>query len=341
MRIILPALLGLTLCTVAPGDVTVSDIVLGDHATGPTVTMDDLKGRVVIVEYWGVKCPMCRSHAPSVTRMAGEYSRNSVVFIAAHAQHGGADLAGDTWNSLSRTANHNVTVVDRGGVRGAAVDRIPTAIVFDHTGKKVFQGNPTEMGFKQSITKAARENPGFLVAGREYTALQREAATIGSMSKNMSSTLRRLREITEAESDGDTDSAKRDEASHLLQKVTTWATHKHKAMAEKPEEDALRTMAELSLMVKLLRGDALGKPFVELQSKLKSDANFKDQMAAAKMLMALKEHIAKQNVQAEGKGDFDLRKRAVVVQQARQIAKRYPDTVAGFKADQIATRFGE
>ena len=58
----LPLTLGLSLLPAfvvaqappAQGDASVSDLKLGAHWFGPDLKTEDLKGRVVLVEFWGI-----------------------------------------------------------------------------------------------------------------------------------------------------------------------------------------------------------------------------------------------------------------------------------------------
>jgi len=50
---LLPAL-GLAQAPPAQSEASVSDLKLGAHWYGPSLKTEDLKGRVVLVEFWGI-----------------------------------------------------------------------------------------------------------------------------------------------------------------------------------------------------------------------------------------------------------------------------------------------
>lgn len=48
---------------------------------GDTVTLSDLRGRVVMVDFWASWCPPCREEAPTLAQVYKEYERQGVAFI--------------------------------------------------------------------------------------------------------------------------------------------------------------------------------------------------------------------------------------------------------------------
>jgi cytochrome c biogenesis protein CcmG/thiol:disulfide interchange protein DsbE len=48
---------------------------------GGSITLSDLKGKVVMVDFWASWCPPCRSEAPSLAQVYTEYQDRGVEFI--------------------------------------------------------------------------------------------------------------------------------------------------------------------------------------------------------------------------------------------------------------------
>lgn len=44
---------------------------------GDEVTLDDLRGEVVVLNFWGTWCPPCKEELPHIVELAGRYQQNS------------------------------------------------------------------------------------------------------------------------------------------------------------------------------------------------------------------------------------------------------------------------
>lgn len=51
---------------------------------GGTVSLQDLRGKVVMLDFWATWCPPCRAEMPDLTRLAKEYESKGLVFVAAN-----------------------------------------------------------------------------------------------------------------------------------------------------------------------------------------------------------------------------------------------------------------
>src|SRR5262245_25081748 len=71
-------------------DVKTSDIRLGKTLMGK---LDDnsFEGRVVLLEFWGIDCPPCRTSMPKASSLHTELSPFGLVVVGAHAQKGTPD----------------------------------------------------------------------------------------------------------------------------------------------------------------------------------------------------------------------------------------------------------
>ena len=48
---------------------------------GDTIQLSDLRGKVVMIEFWASWCPPCREEAPNIAKVYNEYSSKPVEFI--------------------------------------------------------------------------------------------------------------------------------------------------------------------------------------------------------------------------------------------------------------------
>lgn len=118
--------------------------------SGPKVSAEKLKGRIVMIERWGINCPPCRASLPHVQALAKKYKDKGVVVIGAHFQ--GRDDA--KIKDLLKTAGAEFPVYQYAGYSEAPSTRgIPAPYIVDHTGKVVY----SNVGFNASAVEAALE----------------------------------------------------------------------------------------------------------------------------------------------------------------------------------------
>lgn len=311
----------------ARGEATLTGVNLGEYAGGPAVTAADLKGRVVLFEYWGVNCGPCLANIGHVTEMQKKYPREQFIVVANHCQGGGAANAGAVWTA--RSHENIVSVINQGNLPGSNVTGIPQCFLFDATGKLIFAGLPSDVGPK--VDQAVKSSPGFLVAGHEFKVLARDAAFIGAMRSNLSGTIKRLRTAA-----GDEKNPGREEARYLLDRMTEWSDTQYATCTAKPVNDAASVLETTRKMVSLLRGDELGNRWVELDKSLKQDKGFQNEMKAAQVLNIIEQQAYKGPLFSEGQvGESRLAsEKAALRGQLEELARRYPDTAAAKKAGQ-------
>lgn len=129
---------------------TLEGVNLGTYVTGPKVSADDLKGKVVVFEYWGDRCPPCLRSIPHMTSLAAEHG-DKVVFVANQVWTKNVDAAAKAWKGKAK--NDLVSVVNHGALPGAKVKGVPHAFVFNAAGEMVWHGHPMS-GLDKAIDKA-------------------------------------------------------------------------------------------------------------------------------------------------------------------------------------------
>ncbi len=111
------------------------------------VSLDDLKGRVTLVNYWGTWCPPCRLEFPHIANLASSYGTRDDFRLYAVSCGSGPDEDEDTlrsetkafldaakvdlptwWDQNSASRRALATVLDGGGFG------YPTTIVLDRQG---------------------------------------------------------------------------------------------------------------------------------------------------------------------------------------------------------------
>ena len=158
-------LLGLATLTQAEdktnADITLDGVSLGTHVLGPELKTDDLKGKVVVFEYWGDRCPPCIASIPGLVKLRGDYDYDKVAVVANQVWTKEAAATKKAWEKAG--GDDSVTVVNHGSLKGANHRGVPHAYILDHNGKKIWEGNPHPRAdgkeMKKTIKKAVEALP--------------------------------------------------------------------------------------------------------------------------------------------------------------------------------------
>ena len=100
---------------------------------GKTISLSDLKGKVVFLNFWATWCGPCRAEMPSMETLFRQYREKGLEILAVNCGEGQADVQNFmNSNDLSFTA-----VLDQNGkVSGPlGIRAIPTTYLLDREGK--------------------------------------------------------------------------------------------------------------------------------------------------------------------------------------------------------------
>lgn len=129
-----------------------SEWSLGETLFGEKVSKDDMKGKVVVIEHWGVNCPPCIALLPHLAEMDKRQRDKGLLIIGAESQnHSKADiepLVDKNKIEYTITANANGPIDFNG---------LPHAFVFDVEGMLIFNGHPGSDDFEKAIKKALKD----------------------------------------------------------------------------------------------------------------------------------------------------------------------------------------
>ncbi len=79
------------------------DFTAVDLATGDTVGMDDLRGKVVLLNIWATWCAPCREEMPSMQRLYEQYRERGLRVVAVSVDVGGPQVVRDFQRQMSLT----------------------------------------------------------------------------------------------------------------------------------------------------------------------------------------------------------------------------------------------
>ncbi len=131
---------------------SLSDVKWGELVSGAAFKSEDLVGKVVVVEEWGVNCGPCLASLPNLAKMAKSGEKRGLVVVGLECQQS----AKEDILKILKTARVEYPVMAGGSAPGGT-GGIPHVCVFDVTGKLVFNGNPHDEDFERAVKKALRD----------------------------------------------------------------------------------------------------------------------------------------------------------------------------------------
>jgi len=152
---LLAALLVLSTTAVAADQPDIKKFDPGSYVTGPKFTGKHLRGKVIVVEYWGITCPPCLKAIPHTTELAKEHGFDKVAIIANQVWQATDRQCKTTWEKHAK--NNMVMVTNGGEMPGFKPKAVPAAVIFDHNLKPVWTGNPHNID--KALEKAVKALP--------------------------------------------------------------------------------------------------------------------------------------------------------------------------------------
>ena len=149
------------------------DLYSSKHIYGPVVRPSDLKGKVVLLEYWGIMCPPCRASYPHLVKLQKKFaSTGKFTVLASHVQKLSPEVI-----KFLRVNKVNFPVYQVFFEPKAPCGRmLPTAILLDYKGKVVAKGMPSELYDKVEALVLATPEP--ILTGVKVVYCQKEAKVL-------------------------------------------------------------------------------------------------------------------------------------------------------------------
>ncbi len=119
------------------------------------ITLNDLKGQVVLVEFWATWCGPCREGIPHLIEMHDKYKSKGVVLLA---------LSYEPSEKVGKYVRENrLPYIVGGGAEATKkayrITGYPTMFIIDPDGKIAWCGHPNSDEVKKTIDRLLKENP--------------------------------------------------------------------------------------------------------------------------------------------------------------------------------------
>lgn len=207
-----------------------------DHYSGPKLTEQDLSGKVVFVDCWGVNCPPCRALLPRIEQIWQSFKHKPVVVVGSHCQGRAPDKVAE----LVKANKLTYPIYERFGLAAGepSFNGLPFMYVVNHRGKVVYAGNGEREATEALVNAIGQVGaPPSLVGGvplKNYKSLEKQLV-LGKSVKSIVKTLEGDVKRAQSKAANAAQKAKAEEATALLR-----AIEEGKADAKR-EIDAKRT----------------------------------------------------------------------------------------------------
>ena len=295
-RITLSALFLLTASGVVAG-APFASISKAKHIYGPELTPEDLKGKVVFLEYWGINCPPCRASFPHLVELQKKFAKNEkFTILASHVQN----FSGAVKPFLMKNkVNFPVYQFFR-SPQAPTKGFIPYAALFDYTGKLIATGSPTSLYSR--VKKLVDATPAPIIGTVEVKYCKKEAASLAS-GRSLASTIIALRKLAAAGGD------KGGEAKQLADNAEAYLNLKKEQLAVMADASPSRALNELAEFAKKVKGLEMEKDVSAKLAELRKDNSLKAFMRLRPQWDKLNEKLSKRDSSSVKKAIEALKKK--------------------------------
>ena len=325
----------------------------GSFVTGTNFDGKDIRGKVVVLEYWGITCGPCIRAIPHTTELAKKYGHDKLVIIANQVWSASDNRTAETWNKHAK--NDMVMVVNGGKLNSFQPRGVPRALIFDHTGKSIWEGHPGSMDKALADAIANMPEPAeqpadsekgeqdaepkLIVDGLEPEYFLGEMRLINAQDRNMAGTLAKLRRAAARS----TRQGQMDEAKVIVAAVEAWAKPLQAKADAAYADDPATAYATAQQLVALLDGDELAKRANEIVTQIEKDDDLFDSVRATialRGILARAQAIGLDRDPSVAKDREHAREVRQITSRLDRLIKAYPESEAGIEAKRLRSAWG-
>ncbi|HEX7333479.1 MAG TPA: redoxin domain-containing protein [Pyrinomonadaceae bacterium] len=124
---------------------------------GEHITLDDLRGKVVLLDFWGTWCPPCVESVPELRNLHKRYSKEGSPFVLIGISSDGDEDEWKEFTAKNKMIWPQYLDKDRRIQRAFGVRSFPTYIVIDHEGVVRFQSSGLSWSSAAELDGAIRK----------------------------------------------------------------------------------------------------------------------------------------------------------------------------------------
>ena len=243
-------------------------IETGKHISGTNWKAQQLKGKVILVDYWGIECSRCKAVTPAVVKLYNEFleSGKFEVICSSRQKTKKNKVKGYFKGKKATFSVYDQLKIPNDGHNGA----LPYFMLFDHKGKMVAKGQDF-MAMQSKVKSLVNLAPEPMIADVKTKHFGKQAATL-KKGKSVKAVLDAIKKKVA----GDPEKLK--EFNAITAAVTKWG----KAEIQKVElllnQDLAHGITQSQVIETTFKGLDLSKTFLSKMKALKNDKNFADFM---------------------------------------------------------------
>lgn len=262
----------------------------------PAVTsLADLRGDVVIVEKWGVKCPPCLALIPHIEKLQNEYGSRGLHIFAFEAQNHSAE---EILATVTSRGGKSYPVAAGGAGNYQTDGGIPHAWIIGVDGKVVWEGNPGARDFDRTLMGelAKVKYPGL---GKTELHSDLDKALREYLKGDLGAALKEAQRL--AERAGADEQAVAD-ARHMASRIEgRLASQQQKAEKLAAEREYVQAAEVYSWIAQAFNKTDAGDAATKILKDWRSDRDVRREISAAEDLEKLLEHLKRATPEARAR----------------------------------------
>lgn len=321
-------------------------VQFGQRWFGAPVEKDSLRGKVVVIEAWGYRCPPCISSLSHMAKYNAMLRNKPFVMIGAHAQGSSDDTRAEALD-ICRKKKVNFTVLSSALVPCGESQGIPHAMVFGPDGKLIWQGHPAEKGYQTMLSaiKHGLQNAmgdeklwlrdRILEVLEPHPEARKTPAGRQILRGQFGSAWRMLEKLQ------DKDGEEAEQAKALLEALDTVAEEQLKQFEQFKASSPIEAEDRLGNLARLYRGCEKGKELKDRHNELKKDKSFREALMAERAYATLEQaswQVPPPPVESAQQRNWSRqygRMAKQLVSKANQLKNRFPETPFAQQAEEL------
>ena len=321
--------------SIGAADIKLADATLGKTVHGPELTLNEMKGQVVLLTHWGAHCGTCVALLPEWQALYKKYNDQGLHVVGLEMDK----LTDSEVDTLCKSRHVGFQVNVGGALMVGGHANWPHTFLFGADGKLLadnIEGKELEAKVKEALAEANSIDAGY----GPYTKLAPLAAQVKA-GQGLGQVLKTL-----AAKKSSKDTAEAAEATMMCDAVNGRADGMLKQALADSAAKPLPTIAKLEKLAQQFDGSEIGKSAKLEAEKLKSDPAVRKEIEANGMYNQLQTLCdgmkAVQGItspKAEAYRRVNAQAIQAVVAGCQQLVQRYPGTKAATKAGEMMDEY--